>query len=112
MSINFPSEKSDAFFKEVAAFTTESQWQVPASGEIWLVSKFVGSAAYVSDVVVQLVWDFDGPGETIVYATHGDASFDAGSSFVGDGTKKLAIRLMNDSPEAQSIGGEYTAGAI
>lgn len=100
-------DRSDSHYESVGALGRVVKDQVPANGKTWEIIRFVGSAAYVATTSVKLVWDYGGAGEEIIASTHGDANVEMVRQVVGDGTKKLALVLENDSDSAQSLGGRY-----
>ena len=103
--------KEVSHYKSVATLTTDAnEWVVP-SGEVWFVEHFEGNAAFVEDTEVCLVWDYGGT-EEIIRATHGDAVWTPGYAFTGNGTKKLAIVLDNQSANSQSMGGSYVCKQV
>ncbi len=73
-------------------------------GEIWHIRHFQGSAAYLSDTVVCLIWDRGEAGEIILGATHGDADIQVDQELVGDGVKVIVIVIDNGSPKLQTMG--------
>ena len=91
----------------VSALTTSEKDQTPPVGKTWEVVRFFGSAAFRDDTTVSLIWDRGGAGETVVALTHGSMERGLGFQCPGDGAKKLAIVLQNDSDAAQQLGGAY-----
>ncbi len=102
-------DRSDSHYESVAALGRVTKDQVPASGKTWEVVRFAGSAAYSPETSVKLVWDLGGAGEEVIAATHGGANIELVRQVVGDGTKKLALVLENDSLSARTLGGRYEA---
>lgn len=102
-------DRSDSHYESVAALGRVVKDQVPANGKTWEIIRFVGSAAYLATTAVKLVWDHGGAGEEVIASTHGDANIELVRQVVGDGARKLAIVLENDSVAAQIIGGRYEA---
>lgn len=102
-------DRSDNLYETVSALGRVVKDQVPASGKTWEIVRFVGSGAYLPTTAVKLVWDHGGAGEEVIAATHGDANVEMVRQVVGDGAKKLAIVLENDSACAQVLGGRYEA---
>lgn len=101
---------SDSIYQEVAALTEVTSEMIPANGVSWEIQSFTGNGAYDASVTVKLVWDFGGGGETVLVSTHGDLVDRLRNDQVtGDGVKKLAIVLDNQSNTAQTIGGQYEA---
>jgi hypothetical protein len=102
-------DRSDGHYEEVPALGRVVKEQVPANGKTWELVRFVGSAAYLPDTRVKLVWDVGGAGEEVIASTHGDANLEMVRQVVGDGTRKLALVLENDSLAARVLGGRYEA---
>lgn len=102
-------DRSDSHYESVGALGRLVKDQVPANGKTWEIVRFVGTGAYLATTAAKLVWDSGGAGEEIIAATHGDANLELVRQVVGDGTKKLAIVLENDSPSAQVLGARYEA---
>ena len=102
-------DRNDTLYENVPALGRVVKDQVPATGKTWEIVRFVGSGAYVPETTVKLVWDQGGAAEEVIASTHGDANLDLVRQVVGDGTKKLALVLENDSPAARAIGGRYEA---
>lgn len=90
------------YIKEVTANTEDYvTWVIP-SGKTWAVGEWYGSANPQTDCHVCIIWDYDGTPE-IVSVTHSEQKHRIDRSFVGDGTKKLAISLRNDNVETEAI---------
>lgn len=105
--------RDDNFFVTVNPLTTTDKVQVVPNGETWAVSFFQGSAAYNESTTAKLVWDYQGAGEEVVASTHGDTQFSQlHRTVVGDGVKKLAIVLDNQTQALQALGGRYTATKV
>ena len=102
-------DRSDSHYETVAALGRVTKDQVPATGKTWEIVRFVGAAAYTPDTAVKLVWDLGGAGEEVIASTHGDANLELVRQVAGDGTKKLALVLENDSAAARVLGGRYEA---
>ena len=102
-------DRGDSFYETVAAVTQAVKDQIPPNGKTWEVVRFVGSAAYLAETSVRLVWDYGGVGEEVLASTHGDSNVELVRQVVGDGTKKLAIVLENTSLSGQAIGARYEA---
>ena len=101
--------KSDAFHKSVATGTTDTKEVVIPAGEEWYVESFEGSAAYMDDTMVCVVWDYGGGEPEILAATHGDTRKIIDRTLTGDGVKVLAILLQNNTANSHVIGGSYRA---
>ncbi len=102
-------ERNDSHYESVAALGRVVKDQVPANGKIWEIVRFVGSAAYLPETGVKLVWDLGGSAEEVIASTHGDANLELVRQVAGDGSKKLALVLENDSLAARVLGGRYEA---
>ena len=91
-------------FATVAASDNETLDYTPANGEKIYITKFSGCGIHGPDVKVEVIWDADGNPE-ILFATHGtiDEHLD-GLELVGNGSKKLRIKLTNDSASSETIG--------
>ena len=99
------SFKSDQLFADVNGNTVQTSETVVPVGETWEVQKFVGAGAYLSDVEVKLIWDYGGASPEILASTHGDANIVMARQLVGDGVKKLALALENDTAAQHTVGG-------
>ncbi len=98
--------------QEVAATDEAISDTVIPDGETWEITRFAGSAAYLDDTIVCLVWDRGGGGEEIITCTHGDQNLAYNEESVqrtGDGVKKLAIVLTNDTGVARIMSGCWEA---
>ena len=102
----------DHCFKEVSAYTQSAKETLIPDGETWEIQLFVGSAAYLAETVVKLVWDFGGANAEVISSTHGDTTIPVVKTLVGNGAKKLAIVLCNDSGNAQILGGAFEGKKI
>jgi len=84
-------------FKLVAANSSEVLDHVPANLELLQVDTCYGQAGNSPDTVVAIIWDEVGA-NVVLYCTHqsgNDGLVDF--SVVGDGVKKLTIKLVNTS---------------
>lgn len=97
---------NDSHFAEVEAYDSSAAETVIPNGETWVIRLFVGASARLDDTTSKLVWDYGGT-EEILAATHGDGSFVLGAELTGDGAKKLAIVLVNDTNAARVMGGQW-----
>lgn len=107
--------QTQSIFKEVCPLGEDVESFVPGNGEIWEVTYFQGSGAYLDDTTVSLQWDFyETAGEAqIIAATHGDAEHHSlGAQITGDGTKSLCVVLTNDTDSAHVLGGRFEARRI
>lgn len=106
-------QQTDSYYVEVAALTEVSSDTVVPNGETWEVMLFDGSAAYLDDTTVSIVWDYGGAGETILAATHGDVQDRTiVEQVTGDGVKKLSIVLTNDTSAARVLGAHWEAQKV
>lgn len=103
------SEKSDKYLKDVDANTCDTKEVVIPNGEKWKIGLFKGRANPTRDTHVKLVWDFGGAGEEILALAHTADQDDIGRILTGDGTKILAICLVNDTADVETIGASYYA---
>lgn len=95
-------------FSDVPALDEVVDDFVIPNGELWEIRKFQGSASYLDDTAVSLVWDPAGAAE-ILACTHGDSSYNLGAQVTGDGTKVLRLVLSNDTNVARIMGGAWEA---
>jgi len=102
-------DRNDGYYESVAALGRTVKDQVPADGKTWEIVRFMGSAAYLPETTVKLVWDLGGTAEEVIASTHGDANLELVRQVAGDGAKKLALVLENDSLSARILGGRYEA---
>lgn len=94
------------YIKEVAILTEDYlTWIVP-DGKTWVIGEWYGSANPQTDCHVCLIWDYDGTPE-LVAVTHSEQKRRIDRSFVGDGTKKIAISLRNDNVEIETLAAEF-----
>jgi hypothetical protein len=100
---------ADSFWEEVPPNSVSTKDVVIPNGQTWKVVQFIASAAFLDDTEVRLVWDLGGGTEEILGLTHGDMNMSLDKELVGDGTKKLAIVLTNDTAATHAIGGCYEA---
>ena len=102
-------DRNDGHYESVTGLSRVVKDQVPADGKTWEIVRFVGSAAYLPETTVKLVWDLGGTAEEVIASTHGDANLELVRQVAGDGAKKLALVLENDSVSARILGGRYEA---
>jgi hypothetical protein len=103
------TRKEKRFYTSVAASSIEAfEYTVP-NGSILTIEKVGGNASISPETVVQIIWDEGGAQEGILLSTHGDAVQDiyCCGGLVGDGTRKLKIKLKNDQDVADIMGGFY-----
>ncbi len=98
----------NSHYAAVAALGEESVNDVIPNGDTWVVRRFIGAGAFIDDAHVCLVWDQGGAGETILRATHGDMDLrEIEHRLTGDGTKKLALVLTNDTNSERALGASW-----
>lgn len=105
-------DKSKKYYKLVGALTEDASIIIIPNGEIWEVQSWVGSANGYRDTHVALIWDYDSSNENILALTYGSLKSFIGELLVGDGVKKLAIVLRNDSLNSERLGAEYLAKKV
>jgi len=88
--------------KEVAGSTEEANTYTPPTGAKITVVEFEGDAAFTSNSVVSILWDYNTANEEPVWTIKGSritkqkfTTDGAGNALTGDGTKKIAICLSN-----------------
>ena len=92
------------FYKTVASTTTDTdEYVIPSGGRV-AISKMGGDAVFSEDVGVEIIWDPDGTPE-LIFATAGSTVQDSVRQLIGDGTKKICIKLRNDSAQQHVMGG-------
>lgn len=95
-----------SLFKLVAAVSLETdEWIIP-NNEVWEISNFNGFAAGSVDTCVKVIWDYSGT-QVVLFATHSDGRHTVIETVTGNGTKKLAIVLDNDSSQGETLGCVY-----
>jgi len=95
---------SKRFYKTVVSGTPQQLDQTPANGEKIHIVDIGGNAARNAAVRVEISF-----GSEIILSTHGDTVQKCDMVFTGDGTKKLTIKLINDSGADETIGAYYIA---
>jgi hypothetical protein len=91
---------------EVDANTEDYDSVTPADGVVWEISSFAGSASGL-DTHVALIWDYLGGSEEILALAHTSDKHRVDEQITGDGTKKLALVLRNDTADAERLSAEY-----
>lgn len=99
---------TDSYAKTVEALTEDAKTTIPGDGKLWDISSFTGNAGFSADTTVKLVWDYDGTPQ-ILCITHGSIIQKSVGEITGDGVKKLAIVLVNDSNTPIDLGGSWEA---
>ena len=92
--------------------TDQTQTYTPGNNEVIYVTCLSGDAATSNDVKVEIDWD-DSP----IFSTHNSNTQYApqGSyltKLVGDGSKVLKIKLVNNSGQSETIGGRVIGSII
>jgi len=83
--------------ESISAGTDVVDTYTPANGTTVRLVSFIGEAAFSSNSVVCVLWDYAGGGEEIIWCTKGsskDLHLDEACG-TGDGTKKVAICCKN-----------------
>jgi len=106
------ADKSKKYYKSVPANYTDADEEVIPNGESWDIQFWIGSANPTQDTHVKIIWDFGGANEEILALTHTSAKHIIGETITGDGTKILAICLVNDSGDEEALGVEMTARSV
>lgn len=101
--------KGDSHYTLVTPGKTVVKEQVPAEGTTWEIVQFIGCGGQSVFTTAKLVWDFEGKGEEVLAATHGDANCTLVRQVTGDGHKRLALVLDNNSEHELVLGGRYEA---
>jgi hypothetical protein len=92
-------------YKQVSSYSNETlDYTVP--NNITLVFEaFGGDSSRDNDIKVEIWWDKTGAQEEILFSTHGDVAAQRTIKEVsGNGTRKVQIRLTNDTATAETIG--------
>lgn len=95
------------YYKSVSGSTEDYNVEVIPNGETWEIVSWNGSANPNRDTHVCLIWDYDTVSAEIIALTYLSEKRDVNRQFTGDGTKKFAIVLVNDSGEAEKLGAGY-----
>lgn len=105
MAIN----KNDSYFAAVPLSQEYASEQVPANGKTWIVDSIDFNAPSTDSGWVALIWDYQGSGEQILELTYTSKTKAVNFVLEGDGSKKLALVLHNESLGTLVMGGSYTA---
>lgn len=98
----------ERFYSCVDANSYSDQDHIPASGDTLTIREIGGGAGIYIESVVEIWWDKGGGDESLLFATHGDTiQKNLSLRIEGDGTKKVTIRLKNDSGSVLCLGGYY-----
>lgn len=95
------------YYKEVIANIEDADEFIIPDGEIWEISFWNGSANAYRETHVCIIWDYDGDSPEIITITYNSEKRQIHRQFIGDGSKKIAIVLVNDSPNAERLGAEF-----
>jgi len=95
------------YYKEVSENTEDYDAYVIPNGEVWEIGFWNGSANAYRETHVCLIWDYDGSSPEIIAITYNSEKRHILRQFTGDGTKKIAIVLVNDSPNVERLGAEF-----
>lgn len=101
--------RDDSHIELVSAGTEVSSEQIPANGAEWEITYIEADAPSSSDGWVSIIWDYGGVGEQPLFLTYTSKAKRTGISVVGDGVKKLAIVLHNESASSLFMSGAYEA---
>lgn len=96
-----------SYFRMVDALTEDTLELIIPDGEIWEVESWSGSANPFRDTHTCLIWDFGTANERILALTYTSLKTNIQEQFVGNGVKKLALVLRNDSLSAERLGSEF-----
>lgn len=96
-----------SYFKSVASSTEDALELIIPNGETWELDSWLGSANMFRDTNVCLIWCYEQTGEQIIALTYTSLKNELNLSFTGDGVKKMAIVLRNDSLSAERLGAEF-----
>ena len=99
--------KEKSLYKDVAAYTTETEEYVVPNNTRLEIGRFVASASYLADTCICLVWDYGGTGEEILRSCNGVIDLEVDHVLIGDNSKILAIVLENNTGSARTLGGSW-----
>ncbi len=98
--------------QSINASTYVSDTYTPLSGEEIYIDSLFGNAAFSVNSIVEAIWDSDGTPE-IFWLTKGSCNEDTiNDSFVGDGTKKIAIKCTNGESGAIKMYGKINFRSV
>lgn len=103
------TRKDDTYFDSVPFGQEYASEQIPGNGETWFIESVDFVAPSTDTGWVALIWDYEGQSEEILCMTYESTMKFLGVSIVGDGTKKLALVLHNESLTTLTMGGCYKA---
>lgn len=94
-------------YKTVSGYSSDSNDYVIENGKKLLLEIFGGCAVLSNDIKVEIIWDATGTPE-ILFVTHGVVPEQHTiRELEGNGTKKLRIKLINDSSQTETFGGHW-----
>lgn len=91
-------------YKTVSSYSSETIDYTVGSSKTLAILEMGGDAVFDRDIKVEIIWDATGTPEKI-FATHGSTLQKSLLELSGDGTKKIRIKLTNDSSSSETIGG-------
>lgn len=101
--------KDKSFYKSVPMLEEHYDEVVPEDGKEWIIESMEGVAPSSSEGYVALVWDYEGDNEEMLFLTYTSDSKILNRVIVGDGVKRLAVVLHNESGTTLAMGGSYKA---
>ena len=96
----------------VTANTELVDYEVIPNGDTWHIDRIIGSASPFRDSHIRLVWDYGSGNEDILAIVYGSFSIIIERDLLGNGVKKLALILENDSPSSVYFYAKYLAASI
>jgi len=87
-------------YTQVLAESSVLEEYIIPDGKNIVLSEIGGDAARSENVKVELLW-----GTELFFSTHGDSVQRTIKECLGDGEKKLIIKLTNDTLVSETIGG-------
>lgn len=94
------------FYKSVSANTVDTQDYVVTDTFTFTMKEIGGNSAKEPTCRVEVIWDPAGANQLLM-ATTGDTVQSSNLTFLGNGTKVLRIRLVNDDSVARTMGAYY-----
>lgn len=95
-------------YKNVSSLTVETEIYTPENGEVLTITELGGNGAINPDTKVLIIWDYGSQNEVILFLTHNDSRQNPKYlRLEGDGSKKLAIVLINDKLTSEYMGGYW-----
>lgn len=87
----------------VSAYSNEVLEYTPGNGVTFEIYEMGGAAVYNEEVKVEIKFGTD-----VLFVTHGDLIIKLRKQLTGDGSKKIIIKLTNDSSTSETLLGYYT----